>query len=89
MLYIGFYAVVSIYTSIPICLHVESTTVKVSKRTARKLSSLQRSLKTKSLDETVDLLVKQHRRELLKEAFGIDRRKIRPFSEDDRGEDSS
>jgi len=43
---------------------MESTTVKVSRQTARKLSSLQRSLKTKSLDETVDLLVRQHRKEL-------------------------
>ena len=67
---------------------MESTTVKVSKETAKKLSSLQRSLKTKSLDETVDLLVKQHRKELLKEAFGADRGRIKPFSEaEDRGED--
>ncbi|MDA4129731.1 MAG: VapB-type antitoxin [Thaumarchaeota archaeon] len=68
---------------------MESTTVKVSKQTARKLSSLQRSLKIKSLDETVDLLVKQHRKELIEKAFGADRGKIRPFGEDDRGEDSS
>lgn len=68
---------------------MESTTVKVSKQTARKLSSLQRSLKTKSLDETVDLLVKQHRKELIREAFGADHGKIKPFREEvDRGEDS-
>ena len=67
---------------------MESTTVKVSKQTARKLSSLQRSLRTKSLDETVDLLVNQHRKELMREAFGADRGKIKPFSEEDRGEDS-
>jgi len=67
---------------------MESTTVKVSRQTARKLSSLQRSLKTKSLDETVDLLVKQHRKELIEQAFGADRGKIKPFSEEDRGEDS-
>ncbi len=68
---------------------MESTTVKVSKETAKKLSSLQRSLGTKSLDETVDLLLKHHRKELIKAAFGADRGKIRPFSEEDRGEDSS
>ncbi len=67
---------------------MESTTVKVSRQTARKLSSLQRSLKTRSLDETVDLLVKQHRKELVKQAFGADRGKIKPFGEEDRGEDS-
>ena len=68
---------------------MESTTVKVSRQTARKLSSLQRSLKTKSMDETVDLLVRQHRKELIRQAFGADRGKIKPFSEEDRGEDSS
>ena len=66
----------------------ESTTVKVSRQTARKLSSLQRSLKTKTLDDTVDLLLKQHRKELIKQAFGADRGKIKPFIEEDRGEDS-
>ncbi len=67
---------------------MESTTVKVSKQTARKLSSLQRSLKTKSLDETVEMLVRQHRKELIRQAFGADRGKIKPFSEEeDRGED--
>ena len=68
---------------------MESTTVKVSKQTARKLASLQRSLKTKSLDETVDLLVKQHRKELMGKAFGADHGKIKPFSEEDRDEDRS
>ncbi len=79
-----------LYTSTPIPIHLnmDSTTVKVSKETAKKLSSLQRSLKTKSLDETVDLLLKQHRKELFKEAFGADRgKKMKPFSEEeDRGE---
>ena len=67
---------------------MEFTTVKVSKQTARKLSSLQHSLNAKSLDETVDLLVNQHRKELIREAFGSDRGKIKPFGERDRGEDS-
>lgn len=68
---------------------MKSTTVKLSKETAKKLSSLQRSLKTKSLDETVDLLVKHHRKELLKEAFGVDRGRINPYDEDvDRDEDN-
>ena len=67
---------------------MQSTTVKVSRETARKLSSLQRSLKTRSLDKTVDLLVRQHRKELIKQAFGADRGKIKPFNEEDRGEDT-
>lgn len=67
-----------------------TTTVKVSKETAKKLSSLQKSLGTRSLDETVDLLVRQHRKELIKAAFGADRGRIRPFREEqDRGEEDS
>lgn len=66
---------------------MESTTVKVSKQTARKLSSLQKSLKTDSLDETVDMLVRQHRKDLLKKAFGADKGRIKPFGEEDRGQD--
>ena len=69
---------------------MKATTVKLSKGTAKKLSSLQRSLKTKSLDETVNLLVKQHhRKELLRKAFGVDRGRINPYDEDvDRDEDN-
>ncbi|MBI2126267.1 MAG: VapB-type antitoxin [Thaumarchaeota archaeon] len=66
---------------------MESTTVKVSKATAKKLAALQRSLRAKSLEETIQMLVKRHRQDLLNEAFGADRGKIRPFSEEDRGED--
>ena len=66
---------------------MESTTVKVSKATAKKLASLQRSLRAKSLEETIQILVKKHREDLLNEVFGADRGKIKPFSEDDRGED--
>jgi len=67
-----------------------STTVKVSRQTARKLSSLQKSLKTKTLDETVDLLVRQHRKELLKAALGIDRgSKMRSFKEEEDRDDEA
>jgi len=68
---------------------LESTTVKVSKDTARKLAVLQRRLHKESLDETIQALVARHRRELLEEAFGADRGKIGRFSEADRGEDRS
>ncbi len=66
---------------------MQSTTVKVSKVTVKKLSALQHSLHAKSLDDTIELLVKQHRKELLSKAFGADRGKISSFDEDDRGED--
>jgi hypothetical protein len=65
------------------------TTVKVSKETTRKLAALQDSLHVRSLEETINLLVKRHRNELLDEAFGADRRRITAFSEDDRGEGRS
>ena len=42
-----------------------------------------------SLDETIQLLVTRHRKELLDEAFGADRGKLGVFREADRGEDRS
>lgn len=66
---------------------MESTTVKVSKQTARKLSSLQGRLMSKSTHETVDMLVREYRLELIKHSFGTDRGKIKPFSERDRDQD--
>jgi len=67
----------------------ESTTVKVSKETARKLAALQRSLQTASMDETIEMLVKRHRSEVIESAFGADRGRIGSFREEDRGEDRS
>jgi hypothetical protein len=68
---------------------MESTTVKVSKETARKLSVLQHRLRKQSLDETIQMLVSRHRKELIEEAFGADRGKLQAFRETDRGEDRS
>ena len=68
---------------------MESTTVKVSKETVRQLAALQKGLHTRTLEETIHLLLKRHRKELLDGAFGADRGGVSSFSEDDRGEDSS
>lgn len=68
---------------------MEPTTVKVSKDTAKKLANLQHRLHKESLDATIQTLVVRHRKELIEEAFGVDRGRIRPFSEEDRGEDRS
>lgn len=68
---------------------MESTTVKVSKRTVRQLAALQHGLHTRTLEETIHLLLKRHRKELLDEAFGADRGRVASFSEDDRGENHS
>ncbi len=67
-----------------------ATTVKVSKETVERLAALQRTLGARSLEETILALIKQHRREILSGAFGIDRGgKISQFREVDRGEDRS
>jgi len=68
---------------------MESTTVKVSKDTVRQLAALQRGLHTRTLEETIHLLLKRHRKELLDEAFGADGGRVSSFNEGDRGEDRS
>jgi len=68
---------------------MESTTVKVSKETAKKLVVLQHRLHKATLDETIQTLVARHRKELIEESFGADRGRLRTFSEGDRGEDRS
>lgn len=68
---------------------MESTTVKVSKDTARKLAVLQRRLHKETLDATIQMLVARHRKELIEEAFGADRGRVTTFREADRGEDRS
>jgi hypothetical protein len=68
---------------------MESTTVKVSKDTAKKLAVLQHRLHKESLDATIQALVTRHRKELLDDAFGADRGKLHSFSGADRGEDRS
>jgi hypothetical protein len=67
----------------------ESTTVKVSKETVRKLVALQRSLHTGSMDETIEALVRRRRKEALDAIAGTDPIKTRQFSERDRFEDRS
>jgi len=66
----------------------ESTTVKVSKETVRRLAALQRSLGTGSMDETIDALVRRRRKEVLDAIAGTDRERGRTFKEEDRLEDS-
>ena len=63
------------------------TTVKISRDTLSDLERLKEELEAKSLDETVRVLIKGHRRRLLAGAFGVDKGKVKPFTEEDRGED--
>jgi hypothetical protein len=68
---------------------MDSTTVKVSKDTARELAALQKGMHAKTLEETIRMLVKRHRKELLDETFGADRGRTKSFTENDRDEDRS
>lgn len=39
------------------------------------------------MDDAIRALIKKHKQEVLREAFGADRGRIKPFTEHDRGED--
>ena len=65
----------------------ETTTIRVSKKTAETLEHLREKLNAESLDQTIQLLVKKQRKAVLDQAFGIARNRIKPFTEEDRGED--
>ncbi len=62
-------------------------TVKISRETLSHLERLREEMNARSIDETVRTLIKSHRRRILAGVFGADRGRIRPFREEDRGED--
>jgi predicted CopG family antitoxin len=66
-----------------------TTTIRVSKKTAETLENLREKLGAESLDETIQSLVKKQRKAVLEKSFGIDKNRIKPFTEIDRGEDRS
>jgi len=68
---------------------VSSTTIRVSKDTLEMLKRLRDKLGADSLDEVMRDLVTEHRRTVVDEAFGLDRGRIKSFTEEDRGEDRS
>ena len=65
----------------------ETTTIRVSKKTAETLERLREKMGAQSLDETIQSLVKKQRKAILEKTFGADRERIKPFTEADRGED--
>ena len=65
----------------------ETTTIRVSKKTAETLEHLREKLNAENLDETIQLLVKKQRKAVLDKGFGIAKNRIKPFTEEDRGED--
>lgn len=65
----------------------ETTTIRVSKKTADALEDLKENLKAESIDEAIQALIKKQRKASLEQTFGIDRGKISSFTEEDRLED--
>jgi len=65
----------------------ESTTVRVSKTTLEMLERLRNRMNAKTLDEAIRLFVVRGRKMKIDEAFGLDKGRVKPFSEEDRGED--
>ncbi len=65
----------------------QATTIKVSRGTLAKLDALKKELGAASYDEVIKTLIREYRRRLIEESFGIDRGKVSPFTEEDRGED--
>jgi predicted CopG family antitoxin len=64
----------------------ETTTIRVSKQTAKQLERIRERIQAQSIDETIQSLIKKRRKEILEKSFGIDKGTIKPFTEEDRGE---
>ena len=57
----------------------ETTTIRVSKKTAEALENIRENLKAESLDEAIQSLIKKQRKNFLEQAFGVDKDKITAF----------
>ncbi len=62
--------------------------MKVSRSTLTELEKLRDRLKVRSLDEAIGALIRRPRMDALRAALGADKRKVRAFTEADRGEGS-
>jgi len=65
----------------------DSTTIRISRSTLRMLERERQKMGVKSLDMVIRELVVRKRKGVLEEVFGIDRGRVKPFTEEDRGED--
>lgn len=65
----------------------KSTTVRVSKNTLEMLERLRERMEAGTLDDAIKLLIMRQRKITIDQAFGLDKGRIKPFSEEDRGED--
>ncbi|MCC6043205.1 MAG: VapB-type antitoxin [Candidatus Verstraetearchaeota archaeon] len=51
------------------------------------LEALREAWKAKSVEEVIRRFLKEGRQRILEEVFGLDRGRVKPFTEEDRGED--
>lgn len=65
----------------------ERISIRISRKTAEDLEHLRDRLGVENLDEAIQFLIRKHRSAILERSFGVDRGRIKPFSEEDRGED--
>jgi len=66
-----------------------SKAFEIDEEMGKEFEKLRGNMGMKSVNDAVALLQKEGRRRLLNEAFGIDAKRVKPFSENDRGEDRS
>ncbi|KYH39486.1 MAG: hypothetical protein AYL33_008190 [Candidatus Bathyarchaeota archaeon B63] len=53
------------------------------------LEKFRDKLNAESLDEAIRILIMRQRKAVIDEIFGLDRGRLKPFTEEDRGEDRS
>lgn len=89
MVTVPFFAVLTLGLSIPVYfVELEKkTTIKVSMRVLAELENLKNKLKLSSLEDVIVTLLRERRRWLVEEAFGIDKGKVSGFTKADRLED--
>jgi predicted CopG family antitoxin len=63
------------------------STIKVSRSTLAELEALREAMKARSLEEVIRKFLAERRQRILDEVFGVDRDKVKPFTEEDRFED--
>ena len=68
-------------------LAASDITVKVSRSTLSELEWLREEFNSKSIDETLQVLIKERQRKTLTTVFGSNKGRAVRFSEVDRGED--
>jgi hypothetical protein len=65
------------------------STIKVSRSTLEELETLREAMKARSIEEVIKWFLKERRQRILEDVFGIDRGRVKPFTEEDRGGDRS